>query len=63
MPNFNRKRAKQILFRMITNIDKYEISTFKEHIGDMLREVDHRDDEDKTDFSFLQRRKTDRQEP
>lgn len=57
---FNRKKAVIRLVQVVDNIDHISISDFKEILGSICTECDLRDTEDRTDFSFLKRRKSDK---
>jgi len=53
------KKALPLIERLVLNFDKYDISTFKTACRDIVEISDDRAPEDRTDFSFTQRRVTD----
>ena len=50
-----------LLNNMARNFDSYDISTFKSVGMQMLELADDRPAEDRTDFSFMERRKDDKE--
>ena len=56
---FDRQHAKDVIKAVMERFDTYDISTFKARMYEMLDAVDLRPEEDRTDFTFFNRRKDD----
>lgn len=63
-PTFDVDGAIQHLRNLLSDLkgnrDIYDVSTFKQKMEGIVEVVDLRPEEDKTDFSFKRRRKTDK---
>ncbi len=53
-------KVKPVLENIMTDLDNYDISTFKQRMRDLMEAAETRPAEDQTDFSFLNRRESDR---
>lgn len=50
----NRDLVKAKLYQIINDLDNHNISTLTHDLQKLLKDVDYRHDEDKTDFTFKQ---------